>query len=140
MDLAGMHVYPALTDSHLHLLYTLVLAANSFAICQVGPGGVEPGDLAGAERRMRLYCSQNPRQKIVVANGYIPSAIAEKRLPTRRELDEWTGGKSCVVYSIDGQLAPCPPPCSGRWALRQRGTAASFGARSTSSCRAGSPG
>lgn len=102
VDLAGMHVYPALTDSHLHLLYTLVLAANSFMICQVGPGGVEPGDLAGAERRMRLYCSQNPRQKIVVANGYIPSAIAEKRLPTRRELDEWTGGKSCVVYSIDG--------------------------------------
>ena len=32
VDLAGMHVYPALTDSHLHLLYTLVLAANSF-IC-----------------------------------------------------------------------------------------------------------
>lgn len=102
VDLAGMHVYPALTDSHLHLLYTMVLSASSFLLCEVNETGVEPRSLAGIERRVREYCAQHPRQKLVVANGYMASALAEKRLPTRQELDAWTGGRRCVVYSIDG--------------------------------------
>lgn len=110
VDLQGMHVYPSLTDAHLHLLYTMVLAADSFMICEVGPGGVEPRDLAGIERRVREHCRQNPRAKMIVANGYIASALAEKRLPTRRELDDWTGGRRCVVYSIDGHSSALSTP------------------------------
>ena len=39
IDLKGRHVYPAMTDCHLHLLYSLVLAAGSFQVCSVTEGG-----------------------------------------------------------------------------------------------------
>lgn len=126
VDLAGMHVYPALTDSHLHLLYTVILAASSFMICRVEKTGVEPRDLAGVQRRMRQYCRENPRQKIVVANGCIPSALREKRLPTRRELDEWTGGRKCVVYSIDGHSSAMSTPMLEALGIQTQGHSGQF--------------
>lgn len=39
VDLEGMHVFPTLTDSHVHLLYTMILAASSFNLCEVTAGG-----------------------------------------------------------------------------------------------------
>ena len=102
VDLQKGHVFPALTDSHLHLLYSIVLAASSFTLCQVRDGRLEPDTLAGVEQSVRAWCRANPRQKLLVANGYVTSAIAEKRLPTRQELDDWTGGRRAVIYNIDG--------------------------------------
>ena len=102
VDLKGMHVYPALTDSHLHLLYSIVLAANSFFVCQIGPEGVTPRNMAGIEKCIRDYCKKQLQKGILVANGYIASALEEKRLPSRQELDEWTDGRAFVLYSIDG--------------------------------------
>lgn len=126
VDLAGMHVYPAMTDAHMHLLYTLVLAASSFMVCEIGENGVQPRELAGIERRVREYCAARPRQALVVANGYIPSALAEKRLPTRRELDEWTGGRKCVVYSIDGHSSAMSTPMLEALGLRAAGHSGQF--------------
>ncbi|BDF48294.1 amidohydrolase [Eisenbergiella sp.] len=100
--LEGMHVYPALTDSHVHLLYTMILAASSFTLCEVTAGGIAPDCMAGVEGKIRDYCRSHPGQKIIVANQYILSAMKEKRLPDRHELDEWTGGKSMIIYNIDG--------------------------------------
>lgn len=102
VDLHGMHVFPALTDSHLHLLESIVMAAGSFAVCTVESGRLAPADLAGVEQRVRRWCAENPGDGLVVATGYVASAIAEGRLPTRRELDEWTGGRRAIVYNIDG--------------------------------------
>lgn len=102
VDLEQGHVFPALTDSHLHLLYSIVLAASSFPICQVREGRLWPDTLAGVEQSIRAWCRENPRQKLMVANGYVTSAVAQKRLPTRQELDDWTGGRKAVVYNIDG--------------------------------------
>lgn len=102
ISLRGMHVFPALTDSHVHLLYTMILAASSFNLCEITSEGIAPDCLAGVEQRIRAYCSAHPKQKIIVANQYILSAMKEKRLPTRQELDEWTGGRCMIIYNIDG--------------------------------------
>lgn len=102
VDLEGKHVFPAMTDSHLHLLYSLVLAAGSFQVCDISPAGVVPSELAGVGERIRNYCEENPKRKIITGNGYIASAIAEKRLPDRHELDAWSGGRAVIIYNIDG--------------------------------------
>lgn len=102
VDLKGLHIYPALTDAHVHLLYSLVLAASSFFICNITPEGVKPDNFADLEARVRQYCRENPKQKIIVANGYVIAAVKEQRLPTRQELDNWTGNRPMIVYSIDG--------------------------------------
>ena len=102
IDLGGKHVFPAMTDSHIHLLYSLVLAAGSFQVCDISPDGVKPSELSEVGERIRLYCEKNPKRKIITGNGYIASAIAEKRLPNRYELDEWSGGRAVIIYNIDG--------------------------------------
>ncbi len=102
IDLEGKHVFPTMTDSHLHLLYTIVLSAASFNICEITAEGVKPDNIADIGKRVKDYCKANPKQKIITANGYIISAVREKRLPTRSELDEWSDGRAVIVYSIDG--------------------------------------
>lgn len=102
VNLQGRHVYPAMTDSHVHLLYTMVLAASSFAVCEITKEGIQPHNLAGAEQKIRAFCRENPNQNILVVNQFILSAMEEKRLPTRQELDEWSDGRSIIVYNIDG--------------------------------------
>ena len=49
ISLDGMHVFPALTDSHVHLLYTMILAASSFNICEITSEGIAPDCMAGVE-------------------------------------------------------------------------------------------
>lgn len=102
VDLQGKHVFPTLTDSHLHLLYTIVLSAASFNICEITPEGVKPDNMTDIGKRVSEYCRKNPKQKIITANGFIISAVKEKRLPTRFELDKWSQDRAVIVYSIDG--------------------------------------
>lgn len=102
VDLQGRHVLPTLTDSHLHLLYSMVLAARSFEICTIEHDHVTPDSLDGIRGRISDYCARHPKDKLIVANGYITSAIQENRLPTRHELDAWTCGRAIVIYNLDG--------------------------------------
>ena len=51
VDLEGMHVFPTLTDSHVHLLYTMILAVSSFNLCEVTDGGIVPDSMDGVEDR-----------------------------------------------------------------------------------------
>lgn len=102
VDLKGMHVFPAMTDSHLHLLYSIVLSAGSFQVCEIRDGSVTPDSIEAVGTRIKKYCAHADSKKIICGNGYIPSAISEKRLPTRHELDLWGGGRPIIIYSIDG--------------------------------------
>ena len=102
VSLQGKHVYPCLIDSHVHLLYTIAMAAMGFFICEITATGVEPSDLAGIERRLRAYAGGRKKGSVIAANNYILSAVKERRLPTKEELDSWCGGRPVVVYNIDG--------------------------------------
>lgn len=105
VDLGGGHVYPCLLDAHVHLLYSVVLSAMGFDICRIENGQVTPNTMAGIETRLRTFAASKKPGETVVANGYIVSAVAEGRLPSRQELDEWCGGRAAVVYTIDGHAS-----------------------------------
>lgn len=103
IDLKGRHVYPCLIDPHTHLLMTLGVMASGLSVCRiVPPDRIEPCDLAGVEKRIRDYSSRQPKNAVIALNNYILSAISEQRMPTKDELDDWTGGRAAVVYNIDG--------------------------------------
>ncbi|MBO5770686.1 MAG: amidohydrolase family protein [Spirochaetales bacterium] len=102
VDLNGAHIAPRLFDSHMHLLYTIVLAGQSFFISEVKDDGVYPKNAEDALSRLKAYSASNPKAKIIVANGFIPTAFSEPRLLTREELDSAAPGKAVVVYTIDG--------------------------------------
>lgn len=102
VDLGGAHIAPRLFDSHMHLLYTIVLAGQSFFISEVKADGVFPKSAEGALERLKAYAQSNPKAKIIVANGLIPTAFDFPRLLTREELDAAAPGRAVVVYTIDG--------------------------------------
>lgn len=105
VDLGGGNVYPCMIDPHVHLLYTIILAAMGFDVCNIEDGRVVPDTIAGIEQRLRSFAAGKKPGEMVVANNYILSAIDELRLPTRQELDEWCGGRAAVVYTIDGHAS-----------------------------------
>lgn len=105
VDLGGGHAFPCLIDAHVHLLYSIVLAAMGFDVCRIEGREVVPNTMAGIEARLREFAAMKKPKEIVVANGYILSAIAEGRLPSREELDDWCGGRAAVVYTIDGHAS-----------------------------------
>lgn len=96
------HGYPAITDSHIHLLYTIVQAASNGRVCSIEGGRVIPNTLAGVEERLRQISFKVKPGQIVVATNYIVSAINEGRMPNRQELDRWCKDAPVVIYNIDG--------------------------------------
>ncbi len=105
IPLCGQHAYPCLLDGHTHLLSTIILAAAGFDICGIESGGVEPHTLAGVREKLTAFAAAKPRNALVVANQYILSAIDERRLPSREELDAWAGGRAVCIYTIDGHAS-----------------------------------
>ena len=105
ISLHARHVYPCLLDGHVHLLPTVVLAGQGFEICSIRDGQVVPGNIAGIEEALRAYAADKPKNATIVANNYIATAIAERRLPNREELDAWCGGRPVAVYTIDGHAS-----------------------------------
>lgn len=102
VSLGGAHVFPCLIDAHVHLLPSIVLLAAGFEACRIENGRVEPHDLAGLEARIRAFAGDKKKTAVLVANNCIPSALDERRLPSREELDAWAGGRAIAVYTIDG--------------------------------------
>lgn len=102
VDLKGQHVYPCLIDGHVHVMFSAVVMATGFNVCEINADGVSPNTFGGIEARIRDYCAKQGSHDIVVMNNFVMSAMDEKRLPTATELDDWSSGRACVVYNIDG--------------------------------------
>jgi len=105
ISLGGKHVYPCLIDGHVHMLFTIAVMAMGFKVCEITKDGVEPHNLAGVERNIREYAARRPKNAVIAAYNYILTAVDERRLPTKDELDVWAGGRPVVVYNIDGHCS-----------------------------------
>lgn len=101
VELGGKHVYPCLIDSHAHLMMTIGVLASGFDACEIAPSGIEPHDIEGVGKRISEYSSKQ-KGDVIAINNYVVTAIKERRLPHREELDSWCNGKAVVVYNIDG--------------------------------------
>ncbi|MBQ0041021.1 MAG: amidohydrolase family protein [Clostridiales bacterium] len=102
INLNGKHVYPCLTDGHTHLLQTVASMATGFNCCDIIGNSVEPHTLEGVEARVREYASDKSEDAILVGKQYVITAIDERRMPTKEELDDWAGGRAIVLYGFDG--------------------------------------
>jgi len=102
VDLGGKHVYPCLIDGHTHLMSTIATYAMGFNACEITANGVEPNTIKGVERRIREYCAKQKKDAVIASTNYILTAVDERRMPTKDELDDWAGGRAIVIYNIDG--------------------------------------
>ncbi len=102
VDLKGQHVYPCLIDAHTHMLLTVAVMAMGFNACEITQSGVEPHTVAGVGARVRGYAARQKPDAVIAVNNYICTAMDEHRMPTRKELDDWGGGRAMVIYNIDG--------------------------------------
>lgn len=101
-NLEGRHVYPCLIDGHVHMLETIAVMAMGYSVCEITSDGIQPHSLAGVEKRVRAYAEKQKPDAIIALNNYVLTAIDEKRMPNREELDDWAGGRAIVIYNIDG--------------------------------------
>lgn len=102
IDLKGKHVYPCLIDGHVHLLLTVAVMAMGFNICEITEDGVKPSTVEGALARLKEYADKQKKDAIIACNNYILTAIDERRMPTKEELDIAGSGRPVVIYNIDG--------------------------------------
>ncbi|MGN0905708.1 MAG: amidohydrolase family protein [Bullifex sp.] len=102
VKLEGLHIAPRLFDSHIHLLYTIVLAGESFTLSTIRGTSVTPDSAEAALNLIRQFALSHPDVPVIVANGFIPSAFEKPRLLTKTELDEAAPGRAVIVYTIDG--------------------------------------
>ena len=81
----------------------IATAATGVPVCEITADGVQPHDLSGVERKIRDYVKGKKKDELIVASNYILSAMEERRLPTRAELDDWGGGRPIVNCIRRGQ-------------------------------------
>ena len=101
-DLEGKTLMPGIIDAHGHFpgtgLEALAANVNSPPI----------GDTSTIEQmmaRLTQQLPQTPKGKWVIGIGYDDTALAEKRHPTRAELDQVSSERPIFLWHISGHMA-----------------------------------
>lgn len=98
VDLRGAVVTPAFGDTHMHF-ESLCTFENTFYLMDVRSFR-EAGEI------VRAYAGSHPRSKVLIGYGCSAHTVEEKRLPERRDMDEWTD-RPLMVMKYDGHAAVC---------------------------------
>ncbi|MEU4212585.1 amidohydrolase [Streptomyces sp. NPDC026206] len=93
VDLQGALVTPAFTDAHVHT------TATGLALTGLDLTGVRT--LAEALDRIRAHAAGRPADRVLLGHGWDAGAWPELRPPSRRELDEATGGRPLYLTRAD---------------------------------------
>ncbi|MEU7137430.1 amidohydrolase [Streptomyces sp. NPDC046261] len=93
VNLEGALVTPAFTDAHVHT------TATGLALTGLDLTGVRT--LADALERVRAYAAARPADRVLLGHGWDASTWPEQRPPSRRELDEATGGRALYLTRAD---------------------------------------
>ncbi|MCF3101058.1 amidohydrolase [Streptomyces roseoverticillatus] len=93
VDLGGALVTPAFTDAHVHT------TATGLALTGLDLTGSRT--LAEALDRIRAHAAARPTEGVLLGHGWDASAWPEERPPSRRELDEATGGRPLYLTRAD---------------------------------------
>lgn len=95
--LSGRFAMPGINDAHIHFL------SGSLELSQVNLVGSR--SLRDIQNRVAEYAKQNPDEKWIVGSGWEYSALPEKRLPTRGDLDAVVRSRPVFLSSYDGHTA-----------------------------------
>lgn len=97
LDLNGAFAYPGLIDSHLHILNKAVTDRELVL-----------GDVTRREdffSLLRAWCQARPAGTVIDGRGFNEDLWADKRLPTRRELDAVAPDHALRLTRVCGHLA-----------------------------------
>ena len=102
IDLRGKTVIPGIQDAHSHFTYSGNL---SFQVDLNSPpiGAVQ--NMAQLQGRIRAHMLAHPGQKWVTGFGYDDTLLAEKRHPTKADLDAVSATQPILITHISGHLA-----------------------------------
>lgn len=98
IDLEGSRVVPGLTDAHAHLF----MRAQELLNLQLGPAA---DTIAAVLRRLRVACAAAAPDQWVMSADYSEQFLAERRHPTREELDAVSGGRPVLLRRTGGHLS-----------------------------------
>src|SRR5579862_1902225 len=90
--LDGATVVPGLIDAHCHVLNIGYLAAGADCSQPAAP------DIAAVQARLRAAAAGTPPGSWVTGSGYVEYKLAERRHPTRADLDAAVPDRPAVVY------------------------------------------
>ncbi|MGW1199457.1 amidohydrolase [Streptomyces sp. NPDC002536] len=93
VDLDGALVTPAFTDAHVHT------TATGLALTGLDLTGART--LGEALDRVRAHAAACPADRVLLGHGWDASRWPEQRPPSRRELDEATGGRPLYLTRAD---------------------------------------
>lgn len=109
--LNGRAVLPAFTDSHTHFHRTAILREHFLDLDAVQPASVD--DVVDA---VRQRAAQVPGDGWIEGDNLAPSMLAERRFPTRYELDAATSAHPVLLRSLGKHVV-----AANSAALRQAG-------------------
>ncbi|GGR19490.1 amidohydrolase [Streptomyces netropsis] len=93
VDLEGALVTPAFTDAHVH--------TTSTGLALTGLDLTDARTLTEALDRVRAHAVARPADRVLLGHGWDASRWPERRPPSRRELDEATGGRPLYLTRAD---------------------------------------
>ena len=90
--LDGATVVPGLIDAHCHVMNVGYLAAGADCSQPAAP------DIAAIQARLRAAAVGLPAESWVMGSGYVEYKLAERRHPTRADLDAAVPDRPAVIY------------------------------------------
>jgi predicted amidohydrolase YtcJ len=108
IDLDGGTLLPGFIDAHGHITYTaLNLAAANVSSPPVGTANT----VADVVELLKVHAANTESESWVVGWGYDDSLLAEKRHPTRADLDQVSTTRPVAIRHVSGHFVSCNTPC-----------------------------
>jgi hypothetical protein len=95
VDLKGRALMPAVTDSHTHYHRAAMLQMHFLDFSAIAPQSID--DVLSAVRRR---ASDSPGERWIQGDNLSADALAERRLPTRTELDRACADRPVVLRTV----------------------------------------
>lgn len=103
VDLQGKTMIPGFVDAHSHFLSTGAAAAFSVDLSSAPVGTVKSIDEIVA--RLKRKAESTPKGEWILGNGYDDTLVAEKRHPTRADLDRASTDHPIFIRHVSGHFA-----------------------------------
>jgi len=103
VDLKGRTVVPGLIDSHCHMISMMTVDRAIGAIFVNSESGVR--SIADIQSRIAVDASKKPEDQWVFARGEDESTLAERRHPTKADLDNAVSSHPVLVEHVGGHVS-----------------------------------